>query len=195
MAPTTLALVAPRPTRGAGVFVRLVYWLVRRRLGRVPLPLAVMAHNRRVLASVGLFEATMAGARAADARLSELAVLKTAMEVGCRFCIDIGAALSRSHGVSDEDLRALVGHETSAHWSAAERRVLDYAVAMSATPMTTPTVLVTVLRDELGLAAFVELTAAIAWESFRARFNHAIGAQEEGYSERMLCLLPATTHG
>ena len=183
-------MVLARPQRGAGIFVRLVYWLARRRFGRVPLPVAIMAHNRRVLISVGAFETAFGGAHAVDLRLKALAVLKAAMQVGCRFCLDIGAALSRDHGVSEDDLRALIGHETSPHWNAAERRVLDYAVAMSATPMATPTVLVAELQAELGLPAFVELTCAIAWENFRARFNHAVGAKEEGYSDRVLCLLP-----
>ncbi len=192
---TILALVPPRAARGAGFFIRFAYWMARRRFGRVPLPLAVMAHNRRVLASVALFETTIAGAHAADRRLKELAVLKTAMEVGCRFCIDIGAALSRDQGVTEDDLRALVAHADSPHWTPLEQKVLNLATAMSATPMTTPEALVAALREELGLPAFVELTCAIAWESFRARFNHAIGAKEEGYSDRMLCLLPAAPHG
>jgi hypothetical protein len=38
---------------------------------------------------------------------------------------------------------------------------------------------------------------AIAWENFRARFNQAVGATEEGFSEGTVCLLPAagTDHG
>jgi len=186
-----MALLAPRPARRAGLYIRFVYWYVRRRFGRVPLPVGVMAHNGAVLAATGAFELTFERAKEMDARIKELAVLKTAMRIGCRFCLDIGAALSRDHGVSEEDLRALVDHERDPHWTSLERQVLDYAVAMSETPMTTPEVLVASLREAYGVPALVELTAAIAWEGYRARFNHAVGAKEEGYSERMLCLLPA----
>jgi hypothetical protein len=62
---------------------------------------------------------------------------------------------------------------------------------MTETPQIVPKPLFDRLRARLGEAALVELTAAIAWENFRARFNHAVGAKEEGFSESTLCLLPA----
>jgi hypothetical protein len=39
-------------------------------------------------------------------------------------------------------------------------------------------------------ALMVELTAAIAWENFRARFNHAMGLGAQGFSEGAYCALP-----
>ncbi len=180
----------PRPVRGAGLFVRFVYWMVRRRLGRVPVPLGIMAYHRGVLAAVGLFELAFERATEVDARVKELAVLKTATLVGCRFCIDIGASLARAHGVREEELRELVRHGSSTHFSSLEKNVLDYAVAMTDSPMIVPRPLYDELERALGAPALVELTTAIAWENFRARFNHAFGAKEEGFSERSLCLLP-----
>ena len=37
----------------------------------------------------------------------------------------------------------------------------------------------------------VELTSAIAWENYRARFDHAFGIESEGFYKGALCLLPA----
>ncbi len=37
----------------------------------------------------------------------------------------------------------------------------------------------------------VELTSAIAWENYRARFDHAFGIEAEGFSEGAVCALPA----
>jgi len=38
----------------------------------------------------------------------------------------------------------------------------------------------------------VELTSCIAWENYRARFDHAFGVEAEGFSEGMFCPLPIT---
>src|SRR5690606_24733154 len=84
-----MAYIEPLPARTAGLFVRLVYWLVRRRLGRVPTPIGIMAHNRAVLSAVAGFELAFERGNALDIRLKELAQVKTATLVGCRFCIDI----------------------------------------------------------------------------------------------------------
>jgi AhpD family alkylhydroperoxidase len=185
-----MAHIEPRPARSAGLFVRIVYWLVRRRLGRVPAPVGIMAYNRAILSAAVGYELGLERAAALPASLKELASVKTATLVGCRFCIDIGASLARGHGVSAEALMDLPVYETSPHFSALEKRVLEYAVLMTATPMVVPRVLFETLRAELGVPALVELTAAIAWENHRARFNHAFGATEEGFSEQNFCLLP-----
>jgi AhpD family alkylhydroperoxidase len=185
-----MAHIEPRPASSAGLFVKLVYWFTRRRFGRVPTPVGIMAHNLAVLSAAAGYELALERARALDVRLKELAMVKTALLVGCRFCIDIGASLARGHGVSPAALMDLPFYTTSPLYTPLERRVLDYTVAMTSTPMVMPPALVDALRDELGAAAMVELTAAIAWENHRARFNHAVGAKEEGYSDQTVCLLP-----
>ena len=37
----------------------------------------------------------------------------------------------------------------------------------------------------------VELTSSIAWENYRARFDHAFGIEAEGFSDDASCPLPA----
>jgi alkylhydroperoxidase family enzyme len=37
----------------------------------------------------------------------------------------------------------------------------------------------------------VELTAVIAWENFRSRFNHAVGIEAHGFAENGVWALPA----
>src|SRR5690606_26138196 len=102
----------------------------------------------------------------------------------------IGTSLARERGVSAAALLDLPHYETSPLYTPLERRVLDYVVAMTSTPMVMRRELVDGLRAELGVPALVELTAAISWENQRARFNHAFGAKEEGFSDQSVCLLP-----
>ena len=51
------------------------------------------------------------------------------------------------------------------------------------------------LQQRFGEAGLVELTGAIAWENFRARFNHAFGLGAEGFSEGAFCPLPERPAG
>ena len=69
-----------------------------------------------------------------------------------------------------------------------ERDVLEYAEAMSVTPLTVTDEMVAHLIDELGEPAVVELTQMIALENMRSRFNSAAGLQSQGYSD--VCELP-----
>lgn len=186
-----MAHIDPKPAHGAGLFVRFVYWLAKRRFGRVPVPLGIMAYSTKVLQAVGGYEMAAEKTRAIAPRLKALAELKTATIVGCRFCIDIGSSLAASHGITPDELRDIPSFQDSPRFTALEKQVMEYAVLMTEAPMVVPRRTFDVLLGALGTPAMVELTAAIAWENFRARFNHAFGAKEEGYSEHMVCMLPA----
>jgi 4-carboxymuconolactone decarboxylase len=99
--------------------------------------------------------------------------------------------VGRAHGVTEDELRALPVHESSDVFSPLERRVIDYAVAMTRTPVEVSDAMHDALRADLGDRGVVELTAAIAWENYRARFNHALGMEAEGFSKGAYCPLPA----
>jgi len=61
---------------------------------------------------------------------------------------------------------------------------------MTHTPMEVPDALFQRLRETFDEAQLVELTATIAWENYRARFDHAFGIEAEGFSEGEYCALP-----
>jgi hypothetical protein len=80
-----MARIEGVPARRAGLFQRFAYWMARRRVGKVPEPMTVMAHNPWIFRGYGLFEVALEKARRADARLKALASLKAAVLVGCPF--------------------------------------------------------------------------------------------------------------
>jgi AhpD family alkylhydroperoxidase len=187
-----MARIEAYPARG--LLVRLAYWFCRRRYGRVVGPVGIFAHSRPTLSAVAGFELAFERGRAAPARLKELAMVKVATLIGCRFCIDIGSSLARAHGLTEEELLDLPYHQASSRLSDLDKRVLDYASAMTHCPVVVPDELYAHLQAALGREAMVELTAAIAWENYRARFNHAVGLREEGFPGSVVCLLPPAAH-
>jgi hypothetical protein len=75
----------------AGWFTRLVYWFVRRKIGkltgkdRLVEPIKVAAHHPRLLKAVGQMEAGQAAAHSVPAELKMLASLQVSMLIGCPF--------------------------------------------------------------------------------------------------------------
>lgn len=70
-------------------------------------------------------------------------------------------------------------------YTAAERVALDYAEAMTITERRVDDALHAALREHFDEAQVVELTAGIAMENYRSKFNNALGVQSQGF-----CVLP-----
>jgi alkylhydroperoxidase family enzyme len=104
--------------------------------------------------------------------------------------MDIGSAVSRKSGVSMDKIEALSSYRNSALFSETERLVLEYADAMTQTPVEVGVTLFAKLRQKFSDAQLVELTATLAWENYRARFDHAFGVEAEGFSKGSYCALP-----
>jgi 4-carboxymuconolactone decarboxylase len=88
---------------------------------------------------------------------------------------------------------ALADFESSAELSEVEKLALRYASAMTATPVELPDDLFEAMQQQFSERQLVELTGAIAWENYRARFNHAFECQAEGFSRAASCPLPTTS--
>jgi len=89
---------------------------------------------------------------------------------------------------------ALPDFEDSSEFSVTEKLVLRYAAAMTNTPVEIPDELFERLKQAFDERQLVELTSAIAWENYRARFDHAFGIEAEGFYRGALCLLPQPGH-
>ncbi|HUY44408.1 MAG TPA: carboxymuconolactone decarboxylase family protein [Streptosporangiaceae bacterium] len=196
-----MARIARVPARGAGLGVKLAYHFTRRSIrqltGRAPdrmiEPLEVYAHVPGLLRGYGRLEQATARLQRVDKRLRALAGLKAATLTQCEYCIDMGSQISRRWGLTDEELLALPAYRTSALFTDLDKLVLDYAVGMSRTPVHVPDTLFAELRSHFDDAQLVELTHLIAVENMRGRFNLALGIGAAGFSEGMVCALPATT--
>ena len=184
-----MSRIAPAPA--TGVFRRVVARETRRRFDRDLEPMGVMAHHRTTLAGVSAMETAIERSRSVDAALKALAETKVALLVGCEFCIDIASFKVRGEGVTDEKLLALPAHRDATCFDERERAVLDYAEAMTRTPVEVTDEVFAAVRSHLDDAQMVELTAAIAWENWRARFNWAFDIGAAGFSEGKACPIPA----
>jgi alkylhydroperoxidase family enzyme len=95
--------------------------------------------------------------------------------------------VGRGEGGRAQQLADVAAFEGSPAFSALEKWVLRYAVALTRTPADVPEELFNSLREHFSPRQMVELTAAIAWENFRARFNRGFGVEAEGLSDGAAC--------
>lgn len=69
----------------AGLFTRFLYWMTKRRLGRVILPFRITAHQPRLLRAIGEMEMGQRALKTVEPKLKALTGIKTALLIGCPF--------------------------------------------------------------------------------------------------------------
>ena len=173
-----------------GPFAQLAKWISRRDYGVVPEPLEVTAHHPGILRGYGMFEWETGRAHTVPEKLKDLGGIKAAALVGCEWCLDIGSAIGAKSGVTAEQLAELPRYRESDHFDDTQKLVLDYAAAITATPSVVEDELFDALRARFDERQLVELTAAIAIENYRARFNWAFGIEPQGFTKGGACALP-----
>ena len=69
----------------ANPFVRGIYAVTRRKVGRMVEPVSVAAHHPRLLLGMGAFEEALGRAHRLPTRLKVLAELQVSTRIGCPF--------------------------------------------------------------------------------------------------------------
>lgn len=140
--------------------------------------------------AIGVTEGALLSMGKVDPQLKVLATAKAAMMVECEFCLDIGSAMARHEGVSEEKLRALPAYADSPAFTDIEKLVIGFSTALSTSPVVVPDEMRAELEDYFSLAQLTELAAEITWENQRARFNQAMGIRPAGFSDGAFCMIP-----
>ncbi|MCK1796502.1 carboxymuconolactone decarboxylase family protein [Streptomyces sp. XM4193] len=182
-----MARISLQPRRTP--LVRIGEWYARRRYGKVLDPLKAAGHHRGVLLATGALEAGVAHWKTLDPGLQQLAVMASAVRIGCSWCVDFGYWEGTRHGAGAQQLRHVpVWREHRQLYTALEIEVMEYAEAMTETEPAVTDAMAQSLVAQLGERAFVELTALVAVENMRSRTNAALGLVGQGFSDR--CEIP-----
>jgi alkylhydroperoxidase family enzyme len=98
--------------------------------------------------------------------------------------------VGRDAGITEEQLLQLSHFEDSPNFSGDEKLALRLTVALTRTPADVSDELFLSLRSRFSELELVELSAAVSWENYRARFNRTFAIGSEGFSEGKFCPLP-----
>jgi alkylhydroperoxidase family enzyme len=93
-------------------------------------------------------------------------------------------------GLTPAQMTDIEHYASSPHFSARERLALTYAERITRSDQDVDETLFACLQQEFAsAAAIVELTAMVAFENFRSKFNHALLIEANGF-----CLLKNAQH-
>jgi AhpD family alkylhydroperoxidase len=175
-------------TEITGVYGALLKTMSRRMLGQVPDAAGVMWHYPAVFKDMMRFGRRTESWNRLDPNLASFATMAAAATVGCSFCLDLHYFMSHNRGLDETKAREVPRWRESTAFTPLERKVMDYAEAMSQTPPAVTDEMSAVLLDELGAAALLELTARIGTMNMTARGNVALGIRSQEFSAS--CGLP-----
>ena len=188
--------------RDARLGAKIAFFFTKRKLAQMTgletagmlEPLRMYAHIPRLLNAYGKLEQAF---QKADAKLDilsprhrALAELKSATTVRCEYCIDLGSQIARQWGLTDEELLSMADYQNASCFSDVEKLILQYATAISRTPVEVSDQLFEALRGHFDTAQLVGLTHIITLGNLRARFNIALGIGSSGFSGSRVCALP-----
>jgi alkylhydroperoxidase family enzyme len=156
--------------------------IMKKTLGQVPSSLGVYWHNQKVLMGLAGVGGKVKKWDACDEGLKTFAHMAVASYIGCTWCLDFNYFEARNQDLDMDKAREVPRWRDSNVFTPLERKVMAYAEAMSQTPVTVTDEMVASLREQLGDAAIVELTAVIAFANFTTRPNVALGIESDGFA-------------
>jgi alkylhydroperoxidase family enzyme len=169
-------------TEITGVYGAVVKKLSARQFGQVPESLGVMWHHPAVLKAMFAFGGKAEKWDTCDPNLKSFAHMAVASLVGCSFCLDLGYFQAHNHGLDLDKAREVPRWRESAVFTLLERDVMDYAEAMTRTPLTVSDELSARLLEALGPAGLLELTTYAGLANLYTRSNVALGIEAQGFA-------------
>jgi AhpD family alkylhydroperoxidase len=171
-----------------GVYGSLVKTMSRKMVGQVPDAAGVMWHYPRIFKDLMGFGRKVDAWDRLDPNLATLASMAAAAVIGCSFCLDLHYFLTHDRGLDETKAREVPRWRESTAFTDRERRVMEYAEAMSRTPPAVTDELSAALLSDLGAPALLELTARVGAMNLNARSNVALGIRSQEFSAS--CGLP-----
>lgn len=156
--------------------------MITKTLGQVPSSVGVYWHNQKVLMTMGGLGGKLKKWDQCDEGLKTFAHMAVASYIGCTWCLDFNYFEARNQDLDLDKAREVPRWRDSDVFTPLEQDVMEYAEAMSQTPVTVTDEMVAGLRKQLGDAALVELTAVIAFANFTTRPNVALGIESDGFA-------------
>jgi AhpD family alkylhydroperoxidase len=175
-------------TEITGIYGTLLKTMSRRMLGQVPEGAGVMWHYPALFRHLMEFGRKVDSWNRLDRNLASFAAMAAAGVIGCSFCLDLHYFMTHNRGLDEAKAREVPRWRQSAAFTPLERRVMEYAEAMSQTPPAVTDEMSAALLSDLGAPALVELTARIGAMNLNARGNVALGIRSQEFSAS--CGLP-----
>ena len=170
------------PTPHYPWYVRLIFWLQRRKYGSELEPARLWGRSPHAFLALTLLYRTIdRKSSPIEAGLRSLITVRVSQINWCAFCVDLNSATALERHVAPSKLADLSRFQESPHFSAREKIALRYAEAATVTGAGIDDALKGELRAHFDDDAIVELTALIAFQNLSSKFNAALGVPAQGF--------------
>jgi alkylhydroperoxidase family enzyme len=177
--------VVPLVAQPKGFLQRFGWRYSKKNFGQVVDPVRAIAHHNGVILASGMFEMAVAKRwHRVDAQLRWLAIQATSAQIGCSWCTDFGYYEGMQRGVDPQKVRDVPRWRESTVYDERERIVLEYAEAVTATPVLLDDDLVARMHEQFTNEEIVELVSWVALENYRSRTNAGLGLHSQGFSAK-----------
>jgi alkylhydroperoxidase family enzyme len=166
--------------RPKNLFVRFMYWMLRRQFGKAITPWKVVFARApaTIWSQLGIYWALERGLRL-DHGLAHLVQTHVARLNGCTFCVDIGRAVALYRDLTFDKVEALDDWRTSQVFTPAERAALAYVEEMTRSKRVDDATFAE-LRRHFDERAIVEITWLAAVENYFNLINLPLGIESDG---------------
>jgi AhpD family alkylhydroperoxidase len=181
LANPVMSLISPKPLKEYPFYLRWFFRRQARKYGRTLSPSWLWgrfpAHFGGLVFLLVMFQRKKFPV---DPALRSLVSARVAQLNGCAFCVDLNAYQLFQATGSIAKAEAVARWRESGLYSERERVSLDYAEAMTDTARRVTAVQIGALKCHFDDDGVVALTAWIAFQNLSAKFNSALGAEENG---------------
>jgi uncharacterized peroxidase-related enzyme len=166
--------ISPLSKDQAAPSVQPIFEKLTHVFGHMPSFFATMARSPQALEHFMPLYSAVIDKGTVDAKLKDLAYLKTALINGCEYCHRAHSASGKKNGITDEQIKNLAFFQRSEAFDAKEKAVLLYAerVTRGASAIRPPAI--QELKQYFNDDQIVELTLAVCVANFTNRFNDAL---------------------
>ena len=160
--------------------LRLVYWMTRRRFGKVPTSIKVgVARSPKIMGLAGAMGKYESKGTHLEKELQYMINMLVAGTNGCGFCLDIGRTMALKENMNMEKFNALPAYRTSSLFSDKERAALAYAEEATLNKRVSDATF-NELQRHYGDRDIVEITMLMALQNFTNLTNIPLGIGSDG---------------
>ena len=181
-----MSYIEPKPLSQYPFWLRWFLKRQERKYGRTLSPSWLWGRHPKLFAGMlGMLGIFQAKSYPIDTPLRSLISVRIAQLNGCWFCVDLNSYNMLKAAGSAEKAEKVSSWREETIYSEKERAVLEWAEMMTDTGRDNDPMLISELKKHFDEDAIVALTAWVAFQNLSAKFNAALGAEENG-----LCKLP-----
>jgi len=170
-----MTMIPPKPLHSYPWYLRLFFFLQKRKYGFVPEPLLLWGRSPSLLICfLKMWKKLNRKNSPLSGDLRALVCIRVSQINTCPFCIDLNTSLFLQRGGRVEQVEGLSSSLTDLLFTPKEQAAIRYAEAVTQTGSKVDPALWKELKTHFDEDAVVELTALIAFQNMSSKFNSAL---------------------